>query len=267
MPRPSAVGGATSPSGPPASSSGLGSRPSVASMLRPWAHPRVRLRPPPILSQVRWLLEPNDTVRVQVNNQTVTFETQHEGRLGTAVSSPASSGRAWGGLGGHPPREPRLTPPPLAASRQLLHPGQASGLPAAPHPREEGVSCGLGSGPLGKASPGPRPPSGPRSLAPPLPLPPQVLGRGVPAPGSPSVSPRPGRETFNSTGVTVTRAGSVVSAAFDGAVAVSVRALSNILHASCGLPAEYRGRTEGLLGEKLAPPCPGRRGRDLSASL
>eukprot|EP00071_Canis_lupus_P036034 XP_022269591.1 mucin-4 [Canis lupus familiaris] len=84
---------------------------------------------------VRWLLEPNDTVRVQVNNQTVTFETQHEGR-----------------------------------------------------------------------------------------------------------------ETFNSTGVTVTRAGSVVSAAFDGAVAVSVRALSNILHASCGLPAEYRGRTEGLLG-------------------
>ncbi|KAM8905830.1 mucin-4 [Lycaon pictus] len=84
---------------------------------------------------VRWLLEPNDTVRVQVNNQTVTFETQHEGR-----------------------------------------------------------------------------------------------------------------ETFNSTGVTVTRAGSVVSAAFDGAVAVSVRALSNILHASCGLPAEYLQRTEGLLG-------------------
>uniref|UniRef100_A0A8C7B0H8 Mucin-4 n=1 Tax=Neovison vison TaxID=452646 RepID=A0A8C7B0H8_NEOVI len=87
---------------------------------------------------VRWLLEPNDTIHVQVNNQTVTFETNHED------------------------------------------------------------------------------PEGP--------------------------------ETFNTTGIIVTRNGSLVSAIFDGTVTISVIALSNILHASCGLPEEYRNRTEGLLG-------------------
>ena len=43
---------------------------------------------------------------------------------------------------------------------------------------------------------------------------------------------------------------SVVSATFDGTVTISVTALFNILHASCGLPEEYQNRTEGLLGEK-----------------
>lgn len=62
----------------------------------------------------------------------------------------------------------------------------------------------------------------------------------------------PGPETFNTTGIIVTRNGSLVSAIFDGTVTISVIALSNILHASCGLPEEYRNRTEGLLGEKQA---------------
>ncbi|XP_057593810.1 mucin-4 [Hippopotamus amphibius kiboko] len=57
-----------------------------------------------------------------------------------------------------------------------------------------------------------------------------------------------GQETVNASGVVLTRAGSEVSAAFDGAVTVSVVALSGVLHASCSLPQAYRGRTEGLLG-------------------
>lgn len=51
------------------------------------------------------------------------------------------------------------------------------------------------------------------------------------------------------------RNGSLVSATFDGTVTISVIALSNILHASCGLPEEYRNRTEGLLGEKQTGLC------------
>ncbi|XP_045439845.1 mucin-4 isoform X2 [Pipistrellus kuhlii] len=54
--------------------------------------------------------------------------------------------------------------------------------------------------------------------------------------------------TFNTTGVVMTRNGSLVSASLDDTVVVSVTALSNILHASCSLPEEYRDRTEGLLG-------------------
>ncbi|XP_048650579.1 mucin-4 isoform X3 [Marmota marmota marmota] len=57
-----------------------------------------------------------------------------------------------------------------------------------------------------------------------------------------------GPETFNTTGVLLTRNGSQVSASFDGTVAISVIALSNILHASSSLPEEYRNHTEGLLG-------------------
>lgn len=50
------------------------------------------------------------------------------------------------------------------------------------------------------------------------------------------------------------RNGSLVSASLDGRVTVSVIALSNILHASCSLPEEYRDHTEGLLGKKQAGP-------------
>lgn len=59
-----------------------------------------------------------------------------------------------------------------------------------------------------------------------------------------------GLEIFNTTGVLLTRNGSQVSASFDGTVAISVIALSNILHASSSLPEEYRNHTVGLLGKK-----------------
>uniref|UniRef100_G3U0X6 Mucin 4, cell surface associated n=1 Tax=Loxodonta africana TaxID=9785 RepID=G3U0X6_LOXAF len=57
-----------------------------------------------------------------------------------------------------------------------------------------------------------------------------------------------GQEIFNTTGIILTRNGSLVSANFDGTVTISVIALSNILHASSSLPEEYKNRTEGLLG-------------------
>ncbi|XP_017654964.1 mucin-4 [Nannospalax galili] len=57
-----------------------------------------------------------------------------------------------------------------------------------------------------------------------------------------------GLEIFNTTGILLTRNGSEVSANFDGTVTISVIALSNILHASSGLPEEYWTHTEGLLG-------------------
>ncbi|XP_011892036.1 PREDICTED: mucin-4 isoform X2 [Cercocebus atys] len=57
-----------------------------------------------------------------------------------------------------------------------------------------------------------------------------------------------GQETVNATGVLLSRNGSVVSASFDGWAAVSVIALSDILHASASLPPECQNRTEGLLG-------------------
>uniref|UniRef100_A0A8D2CW48 Mucin-4 n=1 Tax=Sciurus vulgaris TaxID=55149 RepID=A0A8D2CW48_SCIVU len=57
-----------------------------------------------------------------------------------------------------------------------------------------------------------------------------------------------GPEIFNTTGVLLTRSGSQVSASFDGTVAISVMALSNILHASSSLPEEYQNHTQGLLG-------------------
>lgn len=57
-----------------------------------------------------------------------------------------------------------------------------------------------------------------------------------------------GPEIVNTTGVVIIRNGSLVTASFDGTVIVSVTALSNILHASCNLPEEYRNHTEGLLG-------------------
>nr|XP_058151631.1 mucin-4 isoform X3 [Dasypus novemcinctus] len=57
-----------------------------------------------------------------------------------------------------------------------------------------------------------------------------------------------GQEVFNTSGVILTRNGSLVSANFDGMVTISVLALSNILHASSSLPEEYQHHTEGLLG-------------------
>ncbi|KAB0373746.1 hypothetical protein FD755_014002, partial [Muntiacus reevesi] len=56
------------------------------------------------------------------------------------------------------------------------------------------------------------------------------------------------QEIFNSSGVIMTHYGSTVSASFDGAVAVSVLASSNILHISCGLSKGYQNHTEGLMG-------------------
>ncbi|XP_060028196.1 mucin-4 isoform X2 [Erinaceus europaeus] len=57
-----------------------------------------------------------------------------------------------------------------------------------------------------------------------------------------------GQQLLSAPGVVVTQRGSQVSASFDGAAVVSVEARSDLLHASCGLPEEYRGSTEGLLG-------------------
>ncbi|XP_051047574.1 mucin-4 [Phodopus roborovskii] len=57
-----------------------------------------------------------------------------------------------------------------------------------------------------------------------------------------------GLPMFNTTGILLTHNGSQVSASFDGTVAISVIALSNILHASTSLPEEYRNHTRGLLG-------------------
>ncbi|CAI9175609.1 unnamed protein product [Rangifer tarandus platyrhynchus] len=56
------------------------------------------------------------------------------------------------------------------------------------------------------------------------------------------------QEIFSSSGVIMTHYGSTVSASFDGAVAVSVLASSNILHISCGLSKGYQNHTEGLMG-------------------
>ncbi|XP_066096979.1 mucin-4 isoform X5 [Saccopteryx bilineata] len=56
------------------------------------------------------------------------------------------------------------------------------------------------------------------------------------------------QENFTTTGIVMTRNGSRVLASLDGTVVISVIALSNILHASCILPEEYRNHTEGLLG-------------------
>lgn len=64
-----------------------------------------------------------------------------------------------------------------------------------------------------------------------------------------------GQEMFNTSGVIMIRNGSTVSASFDGAVTISVIALAQILHASCGLPKEYQNHTEGLMGKERAGPC------------
>ncbi|XP_074262226.1 mucin-4 isoform X2 [Saimiri boliviensis] len=57
-----------------------------------------------------------------------------------------------------------------------------------------------------------------------------------------------GPETFSAPGVLLSRSGPGVSASFDGSAAVSVTALSGVLHAAASLPPGYRGRTAGLLG-------------------
>uniref|UniRef100_A0A452EIE7 Mucin 4, cell surface associated n=1 Tax=Capra hircus TaxID=9925 RepID=A0A452EIE7_CAPHI len=58
------------------------------------------------------------------------------------------------------------------------------------------------------------------------------------------------QEIFSSSGVIMTHYGSTVSASFDGAgaVAVSVLAISHILHTSCSLSKGYQSHTEGLRG-------------------
>ncbi|XP_055426067.1 mucin-4 [Bubalus kerabau] len=56
------------------------------------------------------------------------------------------------------------------------------------------------------------------------------------------------QEIFNSSGVIMTHYGSTISASFDGAVAISVLAISNILHISCSLSKGYQNHTEGLMG-------------------
>ncbi|KAI4548311.1 hypothetical protein MG293_000641 [Ovis ammon polii] len=58
------------------------------------------------------------------------------------------------------------------------------------------------------------------------------------------------QEIFSSSGVIMTHYSSTVSASFDGAVAVavSVLAISHILHTSCSLSKGYQSHTEGLTG-------------------
>lgn len=117
------------------------------------------------------------------------------------------------------------------------------------------VSCDFGFGPLEKA------PQGiPELLSfSSLHFEPSLLPSRGPA-GSqhwflPLLSPNIlGQEIFNTTGVVMIRNGSLVTASLDGTVIISVTVLSNILHASCNLPEEYRNHTEGLLGKKQAGP-------------
>ncbi|KAI4579123.1 hypothetical protein MJG53_000998 [Ovis ammon polii x Ovis aries] len=58
------------------------------------------------------------------------------------------------------------------------------------------------------------------------------------------------QEIFSSSGVLMTHYSSTISASFDGAVAVavSVLAISHILHTSCSLSKGYQSHTEGLTG-------------------
>ena len=53
----------------------------------------------------------------------------------------------------------------------------------------------------------------------------------------------------------MTHYGSTISASFDGAVAISVLAISNILHISCSLSKGYQNHTEGLMGKERAALC------------
>ena len=65
------------------------------------------------------------------------------------------------------------------------------------------------------------------------------------------------QEIFSSSGVIMTHYGSTVSASFDGAgaVAVSVLAISHILHTSCSLSKGYQSHTEGLRGKERTALC------------
>lgn len=57
-----------------------------------------------------------------------------------------------------------------------------------------------------------------------------------------------GAEVYYSPGVLLVNASSV-TAVFDGAIAVSILAVSRILSVVCNLPDQYRNSTKGLLGE------------------
>lgn len=103
---------------------------------------QVGLRSLPTPFQVQWLLKPNNTIHVQLNNQTIAFETNGEdtkGRLGLSclpgsgsAGCPALGSRVLGwrgsGLGvehhGHHPMVP-----PAAVREQLLHWSQALNFP------------------------------------------------------------------------------------------------------------------------------------------
>lgn len=65
------------------------------------------------------------------------------------------------------------------------------------------------------------------------------------------------QEIFSSSGVIMTHYSSTISASFDGAVAVavSVLAISHILHTSCSLSKGYQSHTEGLTGKERAALC------------
>lgn len=224
---------------------------------------------PPVSFQVQWFLGPNDTIRVLHNNQTVTFETQDaEGRLERATSRslllspvrargvPCAPGAVWG-HGGNAMQQSRS--PPLWVQKA----GPAAGTPlpsfiqckgplffltSSSIPREKKVVCGIGrreglSGhsraTLGVSS---VPPEDGSSRA--------WWPQGADPAASSPACPSTGRETYNSSGLLLTRNGTQVSASFDGTVAITVMALSQILHASSSLPEEYQGRTDGLLGKQ-----------------
>jgi hypothetical protein len=130
--------------------SGLISRPLLCLL--------VGLRPPPILSQVQWFLEPSDKIRVVYNNQTVAFNTRDtEGRLRNVSMYPTlhpqspgvvCSGRirmgSWGR--GYNSQKKRMFAPP--AVPKLLHwktftqPGHRAFHVSYPR-REKGLEVGL----------------------------------------------------------------------------------------------------------------------------
>lgn len=215
----------------------------------------VGLRPLPILFQVQWFLEPNNTIRVVLNNQTVAFNiSDTKGRLSNCQRVPHYTSSApwewgvWGGGGrGYNTQKNRMFVPP--AVPKLPHwktstlPGHRAFLISYPR-RKKGLEAGLdGVGPVIEAWSG-----YPSALC--------AMNHHCCRVQGPCwlrchlLSCLPDLPIFNSTGVLLIQNGSQVSANFDGTVTISVIALSNILHASSSLSVEYRNHTEGLLGKK-----------------
>lgn len=63
-----------------------------------------------------------------------------------------------------------------------------------------------------------------------------------------------GAEVYYSPGVLLVNASSI-TAVFDGAIAITISAISRILTVVCSLPDQYRNSTKGLLGEDLWHCC------------